>query len=431
MTEIHNKRRRKAVFLNRAYNDMDMQASVIVALAERGYSDIHVIGLIADGHVSEPYHHELTDFLKKNYKVRFSRITELENCPRILRLSSAVLSRIRKVRKISSVLDVALKPADLIVRTIMRSSFDSMGSWVNKVVDAISDGIVLTDEIVFQEGRSPIVDKLVEISKSRYIPIYAIKTGHHIYYVSNPAKVDTSNIKLRDVAVRFFNVSGPIDEMFERQALPSVNVVRFGNPRMNAVWVKKLSDILVDVSDRRLVRLPRVVHVSIMLSKINYGVDIDLLKKCLTKLAFMNDVELAIKPHTRGMKFDFMSIAELPGVHLVPDVPSTELIDWSDLVLFSGSSIAFHVLLKDKVAGYLAFLQEFETVFDHGNAWSILNSLSDLEELIVQMRSGCARVNSEDAGEFFAQELYGDSRDPDVAGRIAQAIVRDVSAPTG
>jgi CDP-glycerol glycerophosphotransferase (TagB/SpsB family) len=101
-----------------------------------------------------------------------------------------------------------------------------------------------------------------------------------------------------------------------------------------------------------------------MMSKMEYGVQANKVVQIINQCAMIKNTKLVIKPHTRGM-----DIAEIK--HLVDGSvinaekhSSSEVIQWADIVLFTGSSIIFEAMILEKRVLYLAALQKYRSIFD-------------------------------------------------------------------
>lgn len=427
-----NNEDQRVVFLNRAYNDFDMQASIMAEMAKRGWRNIEVIGIDADQNIAEPYTHELSAYLFEKYNIKSYRVTQLAGCPAVVKFSSFLLSSIRNYKRKNAFLYGLLKPADFIVRNFLKSQYKSLDKWYESLATSWRDCLIFVDEVVFHQGRSSFIDIVVSNLISAGTPVFAIKTGHHIYKDENPAGT-ASTITFQKLQVRFFSVSGSIDEELEAKSITHVPVKRFGNPRMNDKWITELVQAVNALpAAERPVPDPCYdkVCVTVMLSKINYGIDVEGLKDVLRRLAYNPKVELAIKPHTRGMRFDFMPLRDLPGAHLLASTPSTALIEWCDLVLFTGSSIAFQAMIRKKSVGYLQYIQKLETIFDAGNVCKVLNTASELDSYIdflyERKRAGIENQINAEMLEFLQAELYAGSEDPHIAGKIVDAVIEEI-----
>ena len=431
---MHNKNKedQRVIFLNRAYNDFDMQASIMAEMAKMGWKNIEVIGIDADQNIAEPYTHELSAYLFEKYNIKSLRITQLVGCPAFVKFSSFLLSSIRSYKRKNAFLYGLLKPADFIVRNILKSQHGSLEKWYESFFTNWRDCLIFVDEVVFHQGRSSFIDIVVSNLISVGTPVFAIKTGHHIYKDENPAGT-VSTIRFQKLQAHFFSVSGPIDEELETKSITHVPVKRFGNPRMNDQWIAELVQAVNALpAAKRPVpdRCDDKVCVTVMLSKINYGIEVEGLKDVLRRLAHNPKVELAIKPHTRGMKFDFMPLWDLPGAHLLASTPSTALIEWCDLVLFTGSSIAFQAMLRKKSVGYLKYIQKLETIFDTGNGCKVLSAASELDSYIdfLYERKKAGIKNQIDAEKltFLQTELYAGSENSHIAGKIVDAVIEEI-----
>jgi hypothetical protein len=105
-------------------------------------------------------------------------------------------------------------------------------------------------------------------------------------------------------------------------------------------------------------------------------------RSCLKMLAHFPEYDIVIKPHTRRFEAELGPLA--PNMTVEPDVDSSSLLNWTDVVLFWGTSMALEGYLKSKTMLCADFLNTNEIVFTKYNAGRILRSLDDLHEALVR-----------------------------------------------
>ncbi len=140
----------------------------------------------------------------------------------------------------------------------------------------------------------------------------------------------------------------------------------------------------------------------------------------------MEGVALAIKPHTRGMKFNFMSEGEIGNAVIATSVPSPVLIEWADILLFTGSSVAFHAMQLSKDVGLLNYCKSLETIFDDGKVCTTFNDLQQLENYVRNFPSSAAQPNQQVIKEWLESEVYAGLPDNKIALHYKDLIIRDL-----
>jgi hypothetical protein len=119
-----------------------------------------------------------------------------------------------------------------------------------------------------------------------------------------------------------------------------------------------------------------------MLSKIEYGVDLENIIEVINNCAKMNNSLVILKPHTRGMKIDTWRDKLNPAVIDGSRFSSSVLIEWAHTVLFTGSSIIFQAMIMHKNVVFLKYCQKYETIFDNISSICVSESLMDTIEYI-------------------------------------------------
>ena len=243
------------------------------------------------------------------------------------------------------------------------------------------------------EKRSQFIDHAIIPYKDAHdTPIISIKTGQLIYFDPFPNKDKTLSqhlelINYRSTSNEAILLASNIDKDAMKITFPDEQPLVIGNLRMDKNWIhyihekilphpktpKKLNMYLPSVENKK--SGPNVIF---MLSKISYGIDVKHLIETLTSVIALDHLTTAIKPHTRGMKLDFLKKDKTGQYIDVTDVPSSELLEWADIVLFTGTGIAFHQMILGKEVGYLKYCQNLPGIFDQCPSIETFNSRDDL-----------------------------------------------------
>ncbi len=420
-------RKKEIVFFIRAYNDIDIQLPLIREYARDKCYQVKVVFYYADGFITDHHAHEAHDYINKEYGVSFQSILQNKRAPLWLRLCYQVQHKIRKMRKRKGVNPIAilLKCGDIALSKMMRKELLNKAQWLDRVSENWKPDIIITDEIQFQPARSPIIDVVVKSLKNNGAATYAILTGHRVYKDIYPAGEPKQKPTTQDRCARIYFVPSQHNQKIYSHLFPNENIATAGNLRMDQGWIETLHTEIME----KAILPRRKVNIVMMLSKMNYGVEADAIKQTIKHLGSMPDIGLAIKPHTRGMKFDFMTLEEIGHAHIVQEIPSTALIDWADIVLMTGSSIAFHAIIKGKTVGFLKYCQKLETIFDDKQACMTFDSLDVLNQQIEQYKNNKKfKINEKiekDYQNFITHEIYGDQVSGNVAAYYKSLINED------
>jgi hypothetical protein len=124
-----------------------------------------------------------------------------------------------------------------------------------------------------------------------------------------------------------------------------------------------------------------------MMSKMEYGLEAEEVIRLINRVAVRPNTRIVIKPHTRGMSLDQYKKQLHASVSIGEDISSSEIIDWADIVMFTGSSIIFEAMVKKKKVLYLAALQKYRAIFDELPAISILRPEDEFEAALARLEN--------------------------------------------
>ncbi len=113
-------------------------------------------------------------------------------------------------------------------------------------------------------------------------------------------------------------------------------------------------------------------------------------KEVLDMLSFIanrDDVDLVVKPFTRQYRIDdYINLfCDKNGIKMEFNVQSVSLINWSDVVMSSGSSIEIQALIDNKALLHLSYQSENNSIFQsYSSCFSVCN-LSELDNIISKL----------------------------------------------
>lgn len=421
--------KKRVVFLNRAYNDLDIQFSLINEFAQDRSFHVRVIGYPADGNLGNPDRHEISDYMKNKFNISFETVIDSIYAPTHLKIIHYTERNLGRVRKSKfgrmPVLSLIFKALHVSLLIFMREILKKPAQWLMDAVKSWDADIIFIDELYAQHGRSYLADHILPNLQETDTAIYIIKTGQHVYNSFRPSE-GSPPIYTRTNA-RYFFTPGSLDENFGRSSFPDENFLTIGNLRMDSGWIKKIHAEILKPS-HYVKALPQgKIKIALMLSKLSYGVKAEDLKAAIRLVSSVEDVAFVIKPHTRGMKFDFMPKSDIGNAVIVDDIPSAILCDWADLQLFTGSSIVFHAMALGRAVGFLKFCQKHETIFDDGKSCINIESLADLQKLVTDMIKEKEKIMSSlDYGPFMNRYVYAGDAAGNIASRYKSIVLEDM-----
>ncbi|MDH5479719.1 MAG: hypothetical protein OEX11_03055 [Nitrosomonas sp.] len=398
----------KALFFLRHYNDIDHMTPVIFKWADSGHSSDVV--LLGKKQFSRDYRIE---FLRGLNGVRVVSIRELLSTVEFVLWRLQMLMLVRSthnsifgplVRRFNRLYD--FKKRELIWRRIAQSllgysfkdevggvvAFDWMEKnsfisieWVETVVSMARDMGLRT--VSLPHGDSPHASQL-------------IRRGERVL------KPDTS-----------FAAAGVFDKVVVPNELCSLRfrslfddhkIAVLGSPRYCDEWLTKLATIMppspLTQSDSRL-------KVLIFLRKANFTTFWEEVGEVVQLIAAFPEVELIIKPHTRGGWKQSLTndakLRQLPNVTVAGDsVHSTHLMDWADVIIDLATSVVFEAVKAKKpvlAADYLHASRSAVAVFMPETE---LRCRDDVYEKIAGfLSSGCDAFYIEKHRKRFLKEM--------------------------
>lgn len=440
--------KQEIIFLNRAYNDLDIQLPLVAAFAQDERFSVRVVGYPSDGAMGSPQNHEAVPYIKDTYGVSFETLLDKAPAPLFLRvlykIERCMWHMEQKDYAPNFILALPLKAVHRVLLKIMQYSLKGKLDWLEEVTRSWEPLLIVTDEILAQKGRSYMMDKIVRDKAEQGSTVYMVQTGHNIYNDPRPnksknARMATDNIEYNQTPAKRFFVPSKLDRHIASQFCTNENIQVHGNLRMDQEWVEILHQkILVPPyvnKEKHFQKLPQgKPKIVFMLSKLGYGVEVEELKKTIKAVANMEGVACAIKPHTRDMKFDFMSKKEIGNISIVSDVPSTLLIEWGDIILFTGSSIVFHAMLMNKGAGFLKYCQYLKTIFDEDFPGNKFNSLDEFRHFIEHWRDNgppsISESHTQALNAWLSQNVHGEITGKQTAMAYKDTILSDMGLST-
>ena len=248
---------------------------------------------------------------------------------------------------------------------------------INGFLHLCRESIILIDEIIYMPGRSFFVDIMIQNAED--IKILSFHTGQDPYInLWIDKKDDEAKFKLDTVKNIPLLVPGNNDKNIYRKKLKKKNIEVIGNTRFDRIWVNKQSQISkAKIKKNVVLREKHKNKIVFMLSKIEYGVDRKNIVNIINECAKIKDSKVLVKPHTRGMSLNSLNFKFNKNIIDGARYDSSLLIEWSDTILFTGSSIIFQAMMLHKKIIYLKYCQKYQTLFDEFNSICIAKNQND------------------------------------------------------
>lgn len=394
----------KVFFLTRAYNDLDCRMPLLLEFCkDKKYHSVSIIGIPTNKGINNPKKHELSKFLLEN-NIQITTIYNLANNKPLLKAIYLFYDKINQNHLNKLLAKAFNKIKKQVFRIILfLSARDKI--WIEKIIQYFKSSIIIMDEIAFQKGRSFFVDELIKKYNIVDYSIYSFSTGQDTFLnLWHDKKVDYG-FKLYEKACIPLFVPSKNDKNVMLKKLPVESIDVVGNTRFDSSWINTLAEIASkNIEKDHLLKKNSNKKIVFMLSKIEYGVDLQNLVETINICATIENSCVIIKPHTRGMTLDATKNQLNNNVYNGTKYSSNELTVWADTVLFTGSSIIFQAMLLKKKVIYLKHCHKYNTIFDDSDAVLIANSANDVKKFVIEV--GIDKTIQEKVDNFLKVNIH-------------------------
>jgi len=263
---------------------------------------------------------------------------------------------------------------------------------------------------------------LIEAARSRGIPSFCLPHSS----MTRTSEVEGPQVPF-DYDRIFLSGKGNGPFFLQRGADPArlrdIGCMRFSREWMDiyeyqVLGLPKLAERVDDDSDRDL----RVVF--FMRKPRNDPEFSELLTKAIVSVAGQSGIELIVRGHTRKRALP----VELEAFDMRVDIdtPSAELLQWCDVCIDYGSSIAFHAHARDITHIYLRYLVGYPSEFEEQNACWCIDDTVQLKAAIEELKADRNRrpYSREDNRRLLERNIYGGDYDRNVIEDYANYFLR-------
>jgi len=394
------------LFIIRSYNDIDHMTPLIDRMAS---DDRYNVTLLSSNSLILLSDNENLSYLKRNYNLDAKYLLSDLKLPFLGRMANKLLGMIY-FRTLEIVLPERLrwivdKIISLLQRYIVYLQINSKETWAKNIVDEVKPNIVLFD--MTYPGIFP-NKPLIDAAKSNNIPVVALPHGLNIWTNIDHTLSDNKKRGSLHDGLDFAVSQGVLaTKHLKVEGWPDDKIVEIGSMRFSKEWLEKCEKVFIRKTIKE--KSSDKIKIVLFLSKGKYRANINELKMFITFIANEDDVQLIIKPHTRGMKLDSIkSILKKNNVIVAYSASSVELSKWCDIAVVYGSSIGLQILADNKILVYPSKLDENKSVFEKHAAACIVNNLKDMQALLDKYREGSETCcyTKESVNNLFEEIVY-------------------------
>jgi hypothetical protein len=269
-----------------------------------------------------------------------------------------------------------------------------------------------------------VVDAILSAAKKMSIPSLALPHGVFLYtneHVMTESKEEGLLERYNSydyVAVQ----NKSFKNLIAKSGVAEKKIHVLGSARYCDEWMAQNTKILprnIKSQDEKSKKL----KVVFMTTRPHYRIDVERMIQTFDLLSKLDDIEVAVKPHTRTGKE--AKLYENMPLRNVSEISSIELCEWADVLLVIGSSIIIEAQTRDKPALYLKYLHENITVYEELNACWIIDNEDELTEALLSIKGDKKRrpYTDEDVDQFLTEIIYGGEKGRDVLTDYEQFIV--------
>ncbi len=180
-------------------------------------------------------------------------------------------------------------------------------------------------------------------------------------------------------------------------------VVEIGLPRFSTEWM----NTFIKNWNRKVIESDNsgeYTNVALFVSNVKFNVNKDILKMVIDRLISSKKVKLIIMPHTRSGP---SGLNQIDYSSYLTDMSSTDVIEWADIGIVYGTSIAFQMLFEEVIMLVPKFIDGNKTVFEDGNVCITSNTLDDMMDFIDNYKKGIDVMDRETVKKFIREYVYG------------------------
>ena len=320
---------------------------------------------------------------------------------------------------------------------IIDLSFNILLSQIRRIIYYLASGSVdnfisrLSNNSVIMadfgtEGQFPYKYIIRKSQKKRILAI-AYLHGYYIWTNLNVLRVNKSKLPTKittlinkfvfgkgvnDFYDKYLVAPNAIDTHFKSNLYLGFNkyerVMGIGIPRFSYEWIERFSTNKSYESKTLKKINNNKINVALFLSSDTYEVNRILLNKTVIWLLDSNKVNLTIKPHPRaglsGIDKNDISI-----VSKVSELNSSDIIEWADVGILYGCSIALEMIIRNVVVVVPKYIDNNKTIIEEKNACIAVESLQELSNFFDKYSDDAILPSKSNIDTFIKEIIYGNN----------------------
>ena len=204
-------------------------------------------------------------------------------------------------------------------------------------------------------------------------------------------------------------------------------VSAWGSLRFDPNWVHKNLSFYPQESFPVIRENSNLLRIVFFLPHWRYNVDSDKTLNLLKAILARSDGYLIIKGHTRGDKIDqFMRLQldSYDNVEINSVCESTPLIDWADVIVNFGSSIALEAIVRNKQIIYPSYLHSNQTIFDGQQCVKECKSIDEvIDQLELIQKHNLPNSDESERSEILISEVFAGTHGLNISQLYAKNIL--------
>jgi hypothetical protein len=318
---------------------------------------------------------------------------------------------------------------------IIDLSFDILLSQIRRVIYYLASGSVenfiskLPKKTVIMadfgtEGQFP-YKYIIRKSQKKGILAIAYLHGYYIWTNLNVLRVNKSKLppKITTFINKFIFGKG-INDFYDKYLVaPNAmethfksnlylgfdkfeRVVGLGIPRFTYEWINNFA--LKDFSSNLNRFNDNKINVALFLSSETYEVDSHSLKEAVNWMVDSELINLIIKPHPRA-GLSGIDQNNLSVFSKVSDLNSSEIINWADVGIVYGSSIALEMIVNDVVVVVPRYIDKNRTIIEEYKVCNTVDSFQQFVNFFNGYHDKSTHPDKNNVENFIKEIIYGGS----------------------
>lgn len=314
---------------------------------------------------------------------------------------------------------------------LLQRSYARDIAWADRRLVEIKPSVIIFDWMIPEIEP---VTSIIKSAKKHHIPVVSVPHGLVVYASAEDYRLDHQEVSKEERLERmgnlreqgfWFNYSisqGPVCSMhLLAQGYEKEELVEIGSMRYSREWIARYPEIISKkLSAREENKDPHSINVVIFFSKMKYNGVPEEIRDMVEKLAQHKNVQIILKPHTRGMLLSFMKdLISRYHIQVADTVSSFELSQWCDIAIVWGSSIGIQVLHDKKMVIDPLFADTNESIYEKYRAACLPKTVDELMALIDEYQDTRALAchKEENAQNFLRDIVY--------AGKLERNVIKD------